>query len=401
MSYFNKIKIFYFNPTCEMAIANGESTYNPPTHLKKFEDDLAMLPYFLCDSKDFVLVPKNINLNFIEYLQSLGFNLPNFVTSAADLPKSTHIQLISPWGWSPAAHKKLNQFIHNCSPNWENHPMSKWKSSHSTLLSRETTYKFIAELIKIKNKSYNLIEIPFLPLKVNTLEDIKNLHEKISPPILLKTPLSASGRGHFKIRDLHEHAEKSGWIKSKLLRQKHLFAEPFLNKVLDVSFHFMVEENEIKYLGNTFFETDAKGQFTGCHVGFPKQSCFDKFFLTDTCLQAKELLLSGLHQLEINKDYQGPLGIDAIFFEKPCGTISLNPCVEVNLRHTMGLVNILLRQRIHPEKNGIWEILSENINVEDFKHSKNSIREGFIWEGFFLLTLPIGDSGYVVRLKVE
>ena len=355
----------------------------------------------MANSKDFVLVPNRINRNFIEYLDFLGFEVPIFVTSPDELPQSTEIDLLSPWGWSPAEHKKLNPFCRFTNEIWQKHQMSKWKKSHAELLSRETTYNFITQLINSNDNSYNLLEIPSIPLKIKSLEEVKSLIDIMPPPILLKTPLSASGRGHFKIRDKNENAEQSDWIKSKLHKQKLFYAEPFLKKISDVSFHFMIEENEINYLGNTFFSTDSKGQFIGCYVRFPENPQLNKDFLVDACHQAIELLMRGLQKLEINKVYQGPLGIDAIFFEKENGKITLNPCVEVNLRHTMGLINLFLRKRIHPDNNGKWLIIEELINKNEFKLPQKSLKDGFISSGSFCLTVPYGDSGHVLRLNIS
>ncbi len=38
--------IFYFNPTCEFAVANGSPNWQPNKLLKKMEDDLSVLPLF-------------------------------------------------------------------------------------------------------------------------------------------------------------------------------------------------------------------------------------------------------------------------------------------------------------------------------------------------------------------
>jgi hypothetical protein len=383
-----------------MALANGEVSYMPPQHLRQFEDDLATLPCFIGNSNDFVLVPEKVNTQFIEYLERLGFNLPRFVQSANELNTSDKIDLLCPWGWSLAEHKKLNSFSLFCSEKWFQHPMTKWNNSHAQLLSRETTNKLKKNLINIDCKPYNLLEIPALPVKVETLEEVKTLPYFMQPPILLKTPWSASGRGQFKIRDIHEHAEHNAWVKSKLRQQKLFYAEQYLKKVLDISFHFIIEADTITFLGNTFFETDAKGQFLGCHIRFPENRNFDKIFLSNACEQATDLLLKGLKMLDINKQYQGPVGIDAIFFEKDNGSIMLNPCVEINLRHTMGLLNIFLRNRVHPDRNGYWNITKETVNQKELQFSREHLKDGFIFNGIILLTLPVGMSGNVAKLQI-
>ena len=43
--------------------------------------------------------------------------------------------------------------------------------------------------------------------------------------------------------------------------------------------------------------------------------------------------------------YAGPLGADMILYRTSTGSTSINPCVELNLRHTMGMVAAALGQR--------------------------------------------------------
>jgi hypothetical protein len=397
----NKRKLFLFNPTCEMALANGEPSYMPPQHLRHFENDLATLPCFLGNENDFVLTHEKLNPQFIEYLKCLGFNTTQFILSHNELNLSDNLDLLCPWGWSLSAHKKLNSFLPFCNDKWFQHPMAKWLNTHPQLLSRETTSVFKKLLFNIDCKDYPLLEIPTPPVKIETLESLKTITNYIKPPILLKTPWSASGRGLFKIRDINEHVEQNDWIKSKLRQQKCFYAEQYLKKLLDVSFHFIIETDSIRFIGNTFFETDIKGQFLGCHIRFPENKNLDKILLTNACEQATDLLLKGLQLLNINKQYQGPLGIDAIFFENDNGKIKLNPCVEINLRHTMGLLNIFLRNRIHPEKTGYWKIVTETVNQEELKLPQKHLKEGFIYNGTILLTLPLNKSGNIARLQLS
>lgn len=43
--------------------------------------------------------------------------------------------------------------------------------------------------------------------------------------------------------------------------------------------------------------------------------------------------------------YDGPLGIDMMLYRDENGKIALNPCVEVNLRMTMGMVTAAMGER--------------------------------------------------------
>ena len=43
--------------------------------------------------------------------------------------------------------------------------------------------------------------------------------------------------------------------------------------------------------------------------------------------------------------YDGPLGVDMMLYRNTDGTIALNPCVEVNLRMTMGMITAAMGSR--------------------------------------------------------
>ena len=397
-------KLFHFNPTCEMAVANSQTSYMPPAHLRQFEHDLAMLPCFFGGKNDFVLVLEVIDLSFIDYLYELNFDIPSFITSVNDFNISGKLDELSPWGWSPAVHKKLEPFLPFCDEKWLGYPMSRWKTEHALLLSRETNWKFAKQLIEQNIKDYELLEIPALPLKVKTLDEIESLIYKMPPPMLLKSPWSASGRGLFKIRDVNEHAETNAWVKSKLKQQGAFFAEPFLQKIQDVSFHFYATEDGIEFLGTTFFNTDSKGQFISCNIRYPENSILETVFMKEACNQASEFLKSGLEKFEINKYYRGAIGIDALFFHASDNKIKLHPCIEVNLRHTMGLLNLFIRKKIHPERNGRWSIVKlsakewNDINISN----KHIMDDGFIAHGNIALTPPPErQNAFMVLLEME
>ena len=383
-------KLFHFNPTCEMAVANGQTSYMPPAHLKQFEHDLATLPCFFGGKNDFVFVPEVVNSSFTDYLCGLNFDVPSFIASVNDFNINDRLDELSPWGWSPAVHKKLESFLPFCDEKWLEHPMSRWNTDHALLLSRETNYKFAKLLIEQSINDYELLEIPALPLKVKTLDEIESLIYKMQPPMLLKSPWSASGRGLFKIRDINEHAETNAWVKSKLKQQGFFFAEPFLQKIQDVSFHFYATKDSIEFLGTTFFNTDAKGQFISCNIRYPECPNLKIAFMTEACLQASEFLTSGLKKFEINKYYHGPIGIDALFFRTKNNTIKLHPCIEVNLRHTMGLLNLCIRGKVHPERNGQWGIVKLSTKEWNDINSLNKqiMEDGFIAFGNIALTPP-------------
>jgi len=391
-----------------MAVANSQVSYLPPAHLRQFENSLATMPCFFADEKDAVLTHEPVLPEFVEHLQLLGFKIPSFIRTPEDLhPNSLPLTRLRPWGWSPAVHNLLRPYLPLCHNQWFAHPMHKWEPHHRLLLSRETGYKLLQKILELEDNSLNIIEMPALPLKLSSLLDVEQVIDTIPPPALLKTPWSASGRGLFKIRDANEHAETNVWVKSKLKQQGFMFAEPFLNKIADLSFHFQIEPDGVRYLGYNFFETLPSGQFSGCYTHLPYDQTIDESLLIEAIEQGSTILKKALENLMINKYYQGPAGVDAMLFRNKNNQIKLQPCIELNLRHSMGLLNIHLRNRIHPLKRGKWKISiisSEEWQQIDQKYNEpagSNMEDGFIAKGIVALTPPPSEKGVMAWLQME
>lgn len=395
-------KLFYFNPTCEMAVANGHSSYMPPVRLRQFEIDLDTIPLWLAEPNDLVLVNKPVPAEHIAKLESLGFSVPKFITSCNGL-ENNEIDELNPWGWSLAAHKYFDPFKNKTATAWLENPMSRWDETHRSLLSRFTGLELIVKVMETLSGEYDLLDIPQAPTKVSTADEIRNLNEKTAFPVLLKTPWSASGRGLFKIEERNQLMQINSWITGKLKQQKFLMAEPFLNKVQDVSFHFWADQKGVRFLGSTFFKTDDTGQFIGCYTHQPMNEQFKRFQLDESLVQAQKVLQFSLDQMKINQRYHGPIGIDGLLFLNSGDVIKLHPCIEMNLRYTMGILNLRLRKQLHPESSGFWRIayLDKNKWEELIQTQQESIIDGQLRKGTMALTPPPHEKGFMAYLELE
>jgi hypothetical protein len=396
--------LYFFNPTCEMAVANGEVSYMPPNHLKRFEEDLETVPLYFTSPKDMVLVRNAVSDMFLDHLHKCGFPMPSFVRLGDEIAsESISLQSINPWGWSPAVHRILAHHKLLVDPAWMKYPMSQWNSDQKLLLSRVTGYKLAEMLVNIGLGKESGLEIPELPLKLNSMEEIAGLSSRLTPPVMLKAPWSASGRGLFKIRDENEHPELSSWVKGKMKQQGFLYAEPFLSKVQDLSFHFFISGTEIRFIGITFFRTDSSGQFTGCYTYQPVIDGSISSIPEELLICARDLLVSAMKKLELPKYYNGPVGIDAMLFINAHGQLKLHPCIEVNLRYTMGLLNLNLVQKLHPQSRGFWQI--GRMTFENWRLLANSkkieFRDGMPAHGIIALTPPPLKEGFVSWLELN
>ncbi len=394
-------QLFFFNPTCELAIANGQVSYMPPRHLSKFESDLAALPFFFGREEDCILV-SSVEDNSLDHLKELGWKVPHLITRPEQLPLTSKGQVqFRPWGWSPAVYRVLRPFLDEVHLQWFRSHFNSWNSNLAEMLSRRTGYRlleFIRDLVFKEGSSGSLLAIPEPPLVIRNSSALASVLDVLSLPAVLKTPWSASGRGLYRIRDERDNPVNSQWVKGMLRRQGVLYGEAWLEKVQDVSFHFWVHENHIEYLGHNYFLAEASGQFIGCYLGFPENPSplwEDSSKVKEALAQAAALLKKGLEVMKLNQHYIGPVGVDGLFYKgSKSGELLLNPCIEVNMRYSMGLANVYLTNRVNAESRGIWKIESFlKDDWRDFCREKTRryppvVEGGVLRQGFCPLVSP-------------
>lgn len=392
-------RLYLFNPTNEMAIANGQTSYMPPNHLQIFEKDLASFPWLLGTGNDYILVDTHAG-NSLNHINDMGWETPKIITHPEELSDKQSNLMFSPWGWSPSVYRRFKPFMHNVSSQWQSHPFSKWQSSLAQLLSRETGYKLLETISNIKQETashFSLIALPKPPLIIEQINDLASVMKKCPPPSVIKTPWSAAGRGLFRIRNQNDNPENAQWVKGMLRKQGKIYIEKMLPKIQDISFQFWIDKSEIKYLGHNYFYADPSGQFGGCAIGHPENHSAlfkDTRKIEEAINQAATLLEQGINAMELNKKYTGPAGVDGIFFKDSDGEVKLQPCLEINLRYNMGLANIRLKKRIHPEAIGIWK--TENfapnqwrkMAEENIKQHPPVLMDGKLRKGFLPLVEP-------------
>lgn len=350
--------IYYFNPTCELAVANGSFSYQPPLLLQKMESDLAILPFVFCTPGDFVLTEHKPSAEFRQKMELAGFNLPRFYSLAEleTFPEGS-FDAIHPWGWSPAAHYRLNKLKENCSEKFRETQVFNWDNKHRQLYERSASLDFLNQLLN-NNPSDFFISKDLIGCKVSCSEEIDSLLKRHSS-LVLKAPMSSSGRGIQIIRKPQLDAPKKQWISGILKQQNYLIAEPFLEKKADLSFQFrIISENKIEYLGFSMFETNSNGQYKGTFIHpdlktiMPEGNTAE---LAEMINVTANILWNALKMSVYASGHIGFLGVDALLFKQE-GKLKVQPCIEINSRMNMGILTLLLERKIHPAATGRFEL---------------------------------------------
>ena len=104
------------------------------------------------------------------------------------------------------------------------------------------------------------------------------------------------------------------------------------------------------YAGLSLFHT-VNGAYTGNMLATEtwKRAALERY-VPLALLDAVQSRLCQLIGTTFRGRYEGPLGVDMMIVSRPEGEgFALHPCVEVNVRRTMGHVALALSQMVNPE----------------------------------------------------
>jgi hypothetical protein len=369
--------------------------------LRGFEEELATLMMFFASPHDHVLKETPVSNEFLDSMEQCGFIIPKIIqkTVSLDLLESQNqIVELNPWGWSPA---ELN-YLSGYKQSRELHEKAKNILMHS-LFERKHAVNFVHQL-------HSCFPAPFFPGKeqlpsiIDSVFEVENYLER-HQQIVLKLPLSSSGRGLQVIRKNKLNESNKRWVLTGLKQQKYLVGEPLFNKKQDLSFQFEFEiSGKINYLGTSYFSTNGNGQYLGQHLNYPVQNK-EKYFSESVINDLSELLLKQLEKSIFKEHYYGFLGIDALVYTEN-GQTKIQPCLEINPRYNMGILSCQIENNIHPESTGLFQVYYHpSLSYKDFaaleikKHPQVTADQK-LRKGFVSLTDPQAESKFGAYLTL-
>jgi len=394
----SQVSVFHFNPTCEIAIANGSPYYVPPAILCEFESNLAPIMLFFATKNDFVICNQIPGEAFIKQLDLLQCPLPRFITieglkEFANDNKQLEISLKS-WGKSPAEANSF-RFLK------AGHVL--WDANLKALFERKKSIEFV-------NRFLRRADLPDIICRdvnqklVYSEADVESLLAS-NKPYVIKAPLSSSGRGLLVLRKKTLNEANRQWIRGNLGQLGYLVASIWLNKTYDLSFQFEINSNgKVFYLGLSFFITNSNGQYTGHHLNFKNSQQFP--LDPKTLQQIGELLCNELANSDFPIYHRGALGIDALIYVDDEANVKLHPCLEINPRYTMGALSLQIEKRIHPDSHGKFEIYFDAkggfYEFAEAKQRRNplAMRRGLIHKGFYSITPSDGSSKFGAYIEL-
>lgn len=346
------VTLHIFNPEHDLALASDLSNFTAPHAGRKLRNELCYLPAIWAGDFDFVLVDNReyatkeftrLNARLRQYGCD---NKSRFRFIEPQELRYMAVDGVEPWGWD----KAIRAYLKRC-------------GVQDKVLPREETIDDIREISHRRTARMMLSKLKFagtigMSVERDTIEGVRNDINTIGKAVL-KAPWSSSGRGvRFVENRLSEHLE--GWVKNTLKNQGAIMIEPYYNKVKDFGMEFYCNvDGTTSYLGLSLFDT-INGAYTGNILASEdeKRTMIGEYISCELLDEVQRTICETFSE-ETKGRYVGPFGVDMMVVAKEQGKgFLLHPCVEINLRRTMGHVALA----ISPKQDEIRK--SMRISVE-------------------------------------
>lgn len=393
-----------------MAIADGGNGYMPSKHIRQFITDLDVLPFVFAAQHDIVLTEHLPEDYWLQLISTLQIPLPRFLTFdklMQELKKGTvHISECCPWGWSPRMIKLLEPIKSHIIDKNTISPNFDWSLQHKEIYGRQTALDILKTLLSKSENKNILLSDNLLPVIAATVAETVCFINKFER-VVLKTPYSSSGRGILILREKHLNHSNIAWISGNIRKFGFIMAEPYLDKTTDVSAQFYLDHKTCKFAGMAFSIINTKGGYTGnyikpLHLDVEATSFLNSAEFNSLISELAETILCK----NLGKYYRGYLGVDMMICKSSNSHSFIHPCLEINLRYTMGTLSCFLEKFISKSSYGVFQIIDADKEtkylLEQQLHYENKIlkEDGKIAAGILPLT-PWRNKKHIAILKVE
>ncbi len=381
--------IYIFNPDHDLALASDSEHYDAPQSAVQFAQDFAYLPIWYATSKSSVFITNPDQNWFSEKKQKFP--------QLQEITLQQHIQPTSniyPWGWNKTIRNKFCQL--GCTTT----PGQKEIETIRELSHRGYSIQATRELWE-SHKNYNYT-FPGTLIQDSEIDNyIRN-----NPYCIFKAPWSGSGKGI--CRSLGGLSEN---LRNRVIRiaqkQGSILAEPLYDVVQNFAMEFYCDKGKTSFAGYSWFFTNDNGAYQGNLLASDAQieTMLNQWITTKHLTEIQIGLIDFFNKNYSN--YTGFCGVD-MFIHKKEEKFYIHPCVEINVRMTMGLVARLFYDKFVQEgKTGTFSVdffksskeLAENDKLLSLQKPIEVIN-GRISKGYCSLTPITGNTQYRARIEI-
>lgn len=364
----------------------------PPFALQ-LAHDLAVLPAFIAEPGSLIITDSDLDAQWLEHLNAT-FGLDVRAVKRSELRHLSDYRIM-PWGWSLDMRRRL----------------IKWGASRDSMPTKDEIYHLrglshrrITTLIHLRLQELLGQQLCPVPVELATTSEVMAFVKK-HRQCFIKTPWSSSGRGIYHTID-GATPELEQWCRGALKRQGSVMCEVALDKTMDFAVEYHCSDGKATMRGYSVFETDSHSQYSLGEVAptqVLKQRITAQYPHLDEVVAALTLTLNEL----VAPHYNSWLGVDMILFNAQSAPLTsslktgLNPCIELNLRPTMGAVTSVLGNTIIAPDASARFVIEQRASTSD-KWSdlpEAVLKEGRLSSGALCLTPPSPTALYRAVLR--
>ena len=328
----NMVHAHLFNPENDIMLqwpaeVSIQATHTLSPAVNAFRTDGAMLPIWWANKGDVVIVPDNKLADNHMWLTEMQHRFPALCGISAATKCSTSYHG-APWGWSGDAARYLKEAGATV-------PSTGQLEKMRQLSHRRTS-------IAVMQHLHNAMPQYALPPVPEEITSIGQLKEACRSAIFLKSPWSSSGRGVARFQSLTPQAiERASGI---IRKQGSVMVEHALDCIQDFAMLYRMDGGMATWMGYSLF-FNSHGTSYGGNLMTDDESIENHLTTlgadraTLHCIKTE--LARALSDI-IGHDYTGWPGVDMLI----TGDGMIAPCIEVNLRMTMGVVAHILTERL-------------------------------------------------------
>lgn len=320
--------IHIFNPENDLALAHAKTYYAAPTFARQLRRDLALLPAWTANDGDFVLTEQEADALWIERLNNVyGLNVRT--VAPCELKTLGHAKF-HPWGWSEPLRRELFTL---------KVPAQDLPTAEAIEAMRQISHRRTSIAIH-KALGGQLCEVP---VECESWNDVKTYITQHNGKCYAKAPWSGSGKGVFHITDPHSD-EFERWCKGVMIRQGSVICEPAYDRVLDFAVEFRNSNGHAEVSGLSVFESDFHNQYAHGLIASHKyltSKITSRYPDFNAVLNSVRAMVESI----VCPIYDSDFGVDMMLFNTG-SHVGINPCVELNLRSTMGMITTALANKL-------------------------------------------------------
>ena len=297
-----------------MALASDSIHYTPPPAARNVAQRGEIFPLWLADTSDYVVLGED-GRRWREKMIHHGYAM-------AKPWDGQPVDGCVPWGWS----KAVRTVFLNLGVAPSVLPDDAYLNKIRMLSHRRLTVE--------AQKKLGYCDVP---VEAFSLEECDNALDRWSR-VIGKYPWSSTGRGLFSGTPEHRESYRRRCA-GALNHQGSVMIEPAYDVVLDFAMLFYgSEQGSIDFRGLSLFKTNNRAYIENVlldDASIVKELL--KYIASADIENVKHILLLFLNE-KLGGFYKGWMGVDMLVYRDSAGSYGLNPCVEINLRHTMGAV---------------------------------------------------------------